>query len=163
MEAKPYFDALNQALGLELSPSPTGSLAFQLEGWGLILQWLEEARAFILYAELGSLAGWGEREICRTLLGANFLLVETQGASLSLDSSKNVVGLNYYFPVYGQTGEGFVNLVDNFVEMADYWRGRLAALNAEQEERVRVALATQEEPAAEEAEESFSPPAMIRI
>ena len=163
MESQPYFEALSQALGLELPPSASGSLAFQVEGRGLLLQWLEEARAVILYAELGPLAGWGEGEICRALLGANFLLAETQGSTLSLDEANNLIGLNCLFPVSGKTGEDFVLLVNNFVELADAWRSRLAALNAEQEERARAALEALAMPAAEENQESYSPPTMLRI
>ena len=163
MEAKPYFDALSLALGLELPPSSLKSLTFQIDGRGLILQWLENPRAFICYAELGSLAGWNEGDICRTLLGANFLLAETEGAALSLNAADNTVGLNYFFPVYGMAGQDFVTLVNNFVELADLWREKLATLNAEQEERARSALSAPAASASEENPDSFLPPIMLRI
>ncbi|MDR3322973.1 MAG: type III secretion system chaperone, partial [Zoogloeaceae bacterium] len=94
MSAQAFVEALGQTLGLDLALSPAGDLAFALDGRGFLLQWRETSHSFVVYAEIGHLAGWRDGEVCRRLLSANFLLAETQGAALSYDGINNVVGLN---------------------------------------------------------------------
>jgi hypothetical protein len=142
MNSQPFIDALGKTLDMELSLSPQGELAFVVDGRGLLLQWREASQDYVLYAEVGPLAGWRDGEICRLLLSANFLLAETQGATLSYDSIANMVGINYIVPIYGMQAEDFVRVVNNVVELADVWKEKLTQLIAEQEALVTAAQDT---------------------
>ena len=94
MEANPYIDALGKAIGTELSLSASGSVGLSLGGRNLLIRWVEATRSFVLYAEVGALNGWRSGEVCRHLLIANFLPLETQGATLSHNDATGMVGLN---------------------------------------------------------------------
>lgn len=139
MEANPYIDALGKAIGTELSLSASGSVGLSLGGRNLLIRWVEATRSFVLYAEVGALNGWRSGEVCRRLLIANFLLMETQGATLSYNDATGMVGLNYPVPVYGLEADAFVRAVDNIVTLSEEWKTRLDALNRKQEEAVERA------------------------
>ncbi len=128
-----FLDALGRELGIEIEPSPAGSAQFVVDGHGILIQWAEARRAFVVYAEVGRLAGWRDGEVVKTLMAANFLLLGADGGTLSLDPSTGMVGLNYQIPVCGLTSEAFVRAIDGIVVEADEWRGTLARMCAEQE------------------------------
>lgn len=128
-----YLDALGRELGIEIEPSPTGSAQFVVDGHGILIQWAEARRAFVVYAEVGRLSGWRDGEVVKTLMAANFLLLGADGGALSLDPSTGMVGLNHQLPVCGLTSEAFVRAIDGIVVQADEWRGTLARMCAEQE------------------------------
>lgn len=134
--ATPYMEILNRETGLDAALSATGAAAFQLEGRGLLLQWQEATQAFVVYVEIGSLAGWRDGEVCRQLLAANFLLVQTEGGALSYNEAANRVGLNYLIPVYGLTPGAFMEKLNAVINLADQWKNTLAELCAAQERAV---------------------------
>lgn len=135
-KATPYMEILNRETGLDAALSASGAAAFQLEGRGLLLQWQEVGQAFVVYVEIGPLAGWRDGEVCRQLLAANFLLVQTEGGALSYNEAANMVGLNYLIPVYGLAPEEFVGKLNAVINLADQWKNTLAELCAAQERAV---------------------------
>lgn len=131
-----FIDALGRELGIDIQLSPTGAAHFVIDGYGLLIQWTESRHAFVVYAEVGRLSGWRDGEVVKELMAANFLLLGSLGGALSLDLSKNMVGLCYQIPVYGMTPEDFVKAIDGIVTQAGEWRGTLARMSAEQERLV---------------------------
>lgn len=133
MHAEPYIHALSQATGMDVELPPTGTLAFSLGGRGLLLQWNEAVQSFVAYVEIGPLQGCRDGDVCRQLLSANFLLLETRGTALSYNEINQMVALNYTIPIYGLTPTDFIRVLGNLVTLADEWKERLAIILAEAE------------------------------
>lgn len=163
MLAAPYMKALSAIVGQDVSVDEAGAVAFSLAGRHLLLQWNDEERAFVAYAEVGPLLGWNDAEVCRELLSANFLLLETQGASLSYDDVNNMVALNRLIPVCGLEPEAFITIVNRMLLTADLWNERLQALMARQEAADRANAARLRELSGEAAEEAATSPFLIRV
>lgn len=136
MNALPYIDALNHELGLDIVLPPSGSVALALEGRNLLLQWVEKTQSFVVYVEIGSLAGWRNGTVCRQLLAANFLFAETLGGALSYNEATSMVGLNFAIPVYGLDTEAFLGALNHCIVFSETWKTRLDAMNKEQERAV---------------------------
>ncbi len=108
-EAKAYLEVLSKELGLDIDFSASNSAAFDLDGNIVLLQWRAFDNSFVVYSEIGSLAGRNDEAVCRQLLSANFLLMETEGATLSYDMNANKVGINYVLPLQGLSSEEFLS------------------------------------------------------
>ena len=133
--AEPYLDALGRSIGLPLELSPTGSVALQTEGGGLLIQWAEDPARLILYAELGILGSYRQPSILSRLLSANFLMHNGRGVALSISTSTDVVGINTAVFMDGLTPEAFLKEADVFLRYADAWRQTLGKMKAEAEVR----------------------------
>lgn len=131
-----YIDILAKELGMELTVSSSGSVTLEQNGKIILLQWNAAENAFVVYAELGHLKGYNDGAICRQLLSANFLLMETGGGVLSYDSVQNMVGFNYVIPVAALSGEEFLLKVNAVLMLAEQWKETLKKMMAEQEENV---------------------------
>lgn len=134
MSVTPYVKALSDIVGQEVNIDGEGGLAFSLESGNLLLQWNEETETFVAYAEVGPLLGWNDAAVCRELLCANFLLLETQGSALSYDAVNNMVALNRNIPVQGLEPEKFIAILNNLLALADIWRENLNTVMARQKE-----------------------------
>lgn len=131
-----YIDILAKELGMELTASSAGSVTLEQDGKIILLQWNAAENAFVVYAELGHLKGYNDGAVCRQLLSANFLLMETGGGVLSYDSVRNMVGFNYVISVNALSGEEFLLKVNAVLLLAEQWKETLKKMLAEQEERV---------------------------
>lgn len=133
-EVKSYLEVLSKELGIEINSSNSNAIAFNLDGNNVLLQWRELDNSFIVYSEIGNLVGWNDEAICRQLLSANFLLMETEGAALSYDMNANKVGINYVLPLYGLSPEEFLQKLNAVLVLAEKWHANLVAMQKEQEE-----------------------------
>lgn len=133
-EVKSYLEVLSKELGIEINSSNSNAIAFNLDGNNVLLQWRELDNSFIVYSEIGNLVGWNDEAICRQLLSANFLLMETEGAALSYDMNANKVGINYVLPLYGLSPEEFLQKLNAVLVLAEKWHANLIAMQKEQEE-----------------------------
>lgn len=133
-EVKSYLEVLSKELGIEINSSNSNAIAFNLDGNNVLLQWRELDNSFIVYSEIGNLVGWNDEAICRQLLSANFLLMETEGAALSYDMNANKVGINYVLPLYGLSPEEFLQKLNAVLVLAEKWHSNLIAMQKEQEE-----------------------------
>lgn len=133
-EAKAYLEVLSKELGLDIDFSTSNSAAFNLDGNTVLLQWRAFDNSFVVYSELGSLAGWNDEAVCRQLLSANFLLMETEGATLSYDMNANKVGINYVLPLQGLSSEEFLQQLNAVLVLAEKWQENLRAMQKEQED-----------------------------
>lgn len=162
-----YIKALGQELGLEIQLSLAGAAHFAVDGHGLVIQWAEARRAIMVYAEIGSLSGWRDGEVAKTLMTANFLFLGSKGGALSLDPSCTMVGLNYQIPVADLTPDAFVKTIDGIVTEAEAWRTRLARISAEQEKLVAQAQSEIEsqktEPESNESFDMLNAMSMLRV
>ncbi len=156
-ESLPYIEALNSQTGLGIELSSSGAVRLDLDGRGILLQWLDNLQEFVVYAEVGPLCGWRDGEVLKQLMSANFLFMQTQGGALSYDPAANMVGLNYTIPVYGLLPEDFVKRLDVIVTLAAEWRERLHRMSAEQERlATRSSLSEGAVSSAEREQNSFA-------
>ena len=156
-QSLPYIEALNRQTGLDIRLSSSGAARLDLDGRGILLQWLENLQQFIVYAEIGPLYGWRDGDVMKQLLSANFLFMQTRGGALSYDPAANMVGLNYTIPVYGLLPEDFVKRLDVIVTLAAEWRERLHRMSAEQERlATRSSLSEGAVSSAEREQNSFA-------
>lgn len=133
-EVQTYLETLSKELGININLSGSHTAVFNLDGNNILLQWRELDNSFIIYSEIGSLRGWNDEAICRQLLSANFLLMETEGAALSYDMNVNKVGINYVLPLYGLSAEEFLQKLNAVLVLAEKWHANLLAMQKEQEE-----------------------------
>lgn len=136
MNSTPFLEALSKEINMDVTLSGSGAAAFVLDGHGLLLQWQESSQSFVVYVEIGALAGWRDGEVCRTLLSANFLLLATRGGAFSYDQSTNTVGLNYTMPVYGLEPQNFLEQLNGIILLAEECRAMFTQLTATQENAV---------------------------
>lgn len=139
-----YIDILAKELGMELTVSSTGAVTLVQEGRIVLLQWNAAENSFVVYVELGHLAGFNDSAVCRQLLSANFLLMESGGGALSYDSVNNMVGFNYALPVYGLSPEEFLQKMNAILLLAEEWKDTFSKMKAEQEELAAQALSEAE-------------------
>ena len=142
MREAPYIDALNKELGLDITLPASGGIAFSLEGRNMLLQWVEATQVFVVYVEIGALGGWRNGTICRQLLAANFLFIETQGGTLSYNEATQMVGLNVQLPIHDLETNDFLAALNHCVLCAETWRSRLETMNREQEREVEAEQAS---------------------
>lgn len=135
-QEKAYMEVLSRELGTELRFSPSGAVSFEQDGCMILLQWKEAENAFVVYVELGYLGGINDEAVCRGLLSANFLLLESGGGALSYDSINNKVGFNYPLPVYGLSAEDFLQKLNAVLVMAGQWKNNFEKMKKEQEKLV---------------------------
>lgn len=135
-QEKAYIEILSRELGAELRVSSGGAVSFEQDGCMILLQWKEAENSFVVYAELGYLSGVNDEAVCRSLLSANFLLLESGGGALSYDSINNKVGYNYPLPVYGLSAEDFLQKLNAVLVMAGQWKNNFEKMKKEQEKLV---------------------------
>lgn len=135
-QEKAYMEVLSRELGTELQVSSGGAVSFEQDGCMILLQWKEAENAFVVYVELGYLGGINDEAVCRGLLSANFLLLESGGGALSYDSINNKVGFNYPLPVYGLSAEDFLQKLNAVLVMAGQWKNNFEKMKKEQEKLV---------------------------
>ncbi len=139
METQAFIDALSQALGQQVEKDENGVHAFVLDGVPVLLHSRTSESVFLLHMEVGYPSAMGGGVHAR-LLGANFLLSETMGASLSLDERTGMAFLEHLVFLPGLDASGFVNEVERFVTLADIWTRRLQEWNDEIETLVNDRL-----------------------
>lgn len=130
METQVFIDALSQALGQQVEKDGEGAYAFLLDGVPVLLHYRPSDSSFLLHMEIGYPTGLGGRIHAR-LLGANFLLSETDGAAISLDERTGLAFLELALRLNGLDGAGFVARIEGFVTLADEWTRRLQEWNDE--------------------------------
>ncbi len=139
METQAFIDALSQALGQQVEKDENGAHAFVLDGVPVLLHSRTSESAFLLHMEIGYPSAMGGGVHAR-LLGANFLLSETMGASISLDERTGMAFLELLVFLPGLDAADFVNRVEGFVALADVWTRRLQEWNDEIETLVNERL-----------------------
>lgn len=136
MLADTFIEALGRTLGIPLALSDKGSVALSMGGRSLLIQWVEAAQSFMFYAEVAPVPEWCSAAVCRLLLSSNFMLMETQGATLSWSAETGMAGLNLPLPAAGLDKVSFIRAVDAIVRLSDEWRNRIEAICEDEERRV---------------------------
>lgn len=140
-EAQAYIESLGKELQIDIALSASGAVAFDYEGRIILLQWNELQHSFIVYVELGYLEGFNDEQVCKTLLSANFLLMDSAGGCLSYDEHKNMVGFNYELSLFGLSNQEFILKLNAIVLLADKWKDKFTAIKNEHKKLISEQLA----------------------
>ena len=97
----------------------------------LLIEHLADAEQVLLVAPLADVPAEGREGFYRALLQGQYIFAETRGATLALDNDESFVCLQMAPSLRALTRENFPSLVENFLNMADYWRGRCLAAAGE--------------------------------
>ncbi len=134
-----HIKALEQVLGQQMETDGKRTYVVTLDGVPLLLRFVEAEELFLLHIEIGYAQTAGG--IVHTqLLGANFLLSETGGAALSLNTQSGMAALEMPLSVAGKLPEFFVEQVEHFVNLADIWTQKLKEWNEQACEQVNSQL-----------------------
>jgi hypothetical protein len=114
---------LGKTVGIDdLAPDDNGYLCLTFDERPVNIE--ERDGIIFLYAALGPLPTDDPENLYRRLLSANCFYRETQGATLGVDDRLGVL-LFYQTPVAALEGNQFETILQNFINTADAWRGRL--------------------------------------
>ncbi|WP_144630426.1 type III secretion system chaperone [Bordetella genomosp. 13] len=92
----------------------------------------------VLSCYLDELPRDGAEPLLRELLAANLYWHRTRGATLGLEEGTGGVILTYGHGVSELDGPAFETVVENFMNQAERWRGRIAAAGASSAPSVTV-------------------------
>ena len=163
MLAAPFIQKLSETVGQEVNLDEKGAVAFSLAGGHVFLEWNDARASFVAYAEVGPLLGWNDAEVCRELLSANFLLLETLGSALSYDEVNYIVALNRNIAVQGLDPDSFINILNEFLLVADIWKEKLILIMAQHEELARSNAESLRELSGEMIEEAEESAFLLRV
>ncbi|MCL2029292.1 MAG: type III secretion system chaperone [Deltaproteobacteria bacterium] len=90
----------------------------------LLIEHLPDAEQLLLAAPVAEVPVAGREELYRLLLQGQHIFAETGGATLALDQEESFVSLQMAPSLRALTRENFPALVENFLNMVDYWRTR---------------------------------------
>lgn len=87
---------------------------------------LPEIAALDVFIELGPVPQAARQEVCEDLLQGNVLFQATEGAALGLDRERGLAVATLRLDVDGLDAAKFKDRLERFLNMAEFWAGRLA-------------------------------------
>jgi hypothetical protein len=129
-ELTPLLNRLAQELGLDdLALDEDGMCMLQGEnGMSLALLAHASGQSMTLAASIYPVQGATRAALCEKLLKMNFLLLETQGSTLSIDEEGQEVVVCRQLTISGQEPDDFVEAVLDFLLVSGQLREQLMAL-----------------------------------
>jgi Tir chaperone protein (CesT) family len=122
--------SFGQSIGLpELAPDEEGYCALSFDDLVVHLQHEPEDEEIAAFARIGAVDEDRALEIYEMLLNANQLWAGTAGATLSVQPEDRTVFIAARKPLEVLSDESFSDWLGDFVDITDYWTGRLARVN----------------------------------
>ena len=87
---------------------------------------LPDSAALDVFMELGPVPPAVRREVCEDMLQGNVLFQATEGAALGLDRERGLAVASLRLDVDGLDAAKFKDRLESFLNMAEFWSGRLA-------------------------------------
>ena len=87
---------------------------------------LPENAALDVFMELGPVPPAARQEICEDMLQGNVLFQATEGAALGFDRERGLAVATLRLDVDGLTAAKFKGILERFLNMAEFWAGRIA-------------------------------------
>ena len=97
----------------------------------LLIEHLPDAEQLLLAAPVTEVPAEGREKLYRLLLQGQYAFAETRGATLALDGEESFISLQTAPSLRALTQENFPALVENFLNMVDYWRTRCLEITGE--------------------------------
>ena len=120
-------DALSAKVGVKLEISDECRLLCDFDDFSLLIEYLEGGEQILLAVPVGSPPKSGREAFYLKLLQGQYLFHETGGATLALDTLAQFVNLQVVRHIRTLEAPDFLVLVEDFLNLAAYWRERCAA------------------------------------
>ena len=141
MQTDEFVAQINALAGLALSADSDGAVAFIYRDRNVLLRFVEEQDACLVFTEIGRLEPAALPGALVDLLEANHLLSDTQGGALSFQRQTGMAALNFLLPCSGpNAAEDFINRLNRALSASDEWTARIEAINARAIETVESAI-----------------------
>lgn len=110
----------------DMAPDEDGYVSFSVDDDLIIhLQYEQESEGLRFFASLGEVSPVDRASVIADMLDANVLWRGTGGATLGLDSEKDVVTMAYQEPIGNMSYGRFEQLLDGFLITAEQWTRRI--------------------------------------
>ena len=110
----------------DLSPDEEGYVCFAVDENLIIhLQYEQELETLRFFTGLGEVSAVNKAAVIEDLLNANVLWRGTGGATLGLDSQKDVVTMAYQEPISNISYGRFEQILEGFLTTAEQWMRRI--------------------------------------
>lgn len=128
--ANNLLNAFGITIGLDgLSLDDQGYCCLRFDDLDTHLQYDQESDHLVVFARLGKLEEEAKADGCAWMMAANLFWAGTNGATLALQPSVNLVFIQAKVLVQGLESERFQSWMEAFVGAADRWVGNLEKLN----------------------------------
>ena len=117
-------EALSARVNVELAIEDGDKVQADFDDFALLIQHLPGADQVLLAVSVAEVPADRRLELYRDILTGQFLFERTQGASLALDPAEKFICLQILQPLLVLTKDNFPDLVENFLNQAEFWRGR---------------------------------------
>ena len=117
-------EALSARVNVELAIEDGDKVQADFDDFALLIQHLPGADQVLLAVSVAEVPADRRLELYRDILTGQFLFERTQGASLALDPAEEFICLQTLQPLLGLTRDNFPGLVENFLNLAEFWRRR---------------------------------------
>lgn len=120
-------DRLRLTLGLtDLRMDDSRQCSLEMDGFLLMVRYFPASNEILLstsVARLPAETGNAQRLVLyRRLLQGQYFFQHSAGATLSLDSDESLVALQQVENIRVLDHDGFLRMVEHFMQVADYWR-----------------------------------------
>jgi len=116
--------ALSAQLQTKLEIKDNSRIHVNFDDIALLMEHLPDAEQVLLVAAVAEVPATGREGFYRALLQGQYVFAGTRGATLALDDNERFVCLQMAPSLRALTKENFPMLVENFLNMAEYWRKR---------------------------------------
>jgi hypothetical protein len=116
--------SLSARINVELAIEDDVKVRADFDDFALLMEYLPGSDQVLLAASIAEVAAGNRLELYRDILQGQFIFRQTQGASLALDPAEKFICLQILQPLLALTKDNFPDLVENFLNLAEFWRGR---------------------------------------
>lgn len=128
---KSLLSAFGNGIGLpELEPDAEGYVALGFDELPVHLQYDAEEDAVVAFCRIGTIDEDRREGILAWLMGANLFWQATRGATLAVEPIGDMVFVQQRIELPRTEPARFEAWLGTFVDVAEHWKGRLAAVNA---------------------------------
>jgi len=116
--------ALSARVNVELAIEDSVRVKADFDNFALHIEHLAGGDQVLLAVSIAEVPAEGRQELYRELLQGQFLFGRTHGASLALDPAEEFICLQILQPILELTQDNFPDLVETFLNLAEFWRQR---------------------------------------
>jgi hypothetical protein len=100
-------------------------ISFEFEDGPVLVEHLRDARQLLMAMPLADLPEENRAALMLALLQGQYFFHQTAGATLAVDPEASFISLAVIKDMETLTPENFPDLMENFLRVADFWRGEI--------------------------------------
>ena len=121
-------ESLSVRVNVNLAIEDNVKVRADFDEFALLIEHLPGPDQVLLAAAIAEVPAGNRLELYRGVLKGQFIFGQTQGASLALDPAEKFICLQILQPLLVLTKDNFPDLVENFLNQAEFWRRRCQSL-----------------------------------